>query len=100
MRTIFTFIALTFLSACTLHPTTEVASVNSNYDEADYQVQSAGLIGCAPDDIAISNIVSLTFGSSEAWQASCKKQRFYCSRIVEDHRTNYTSQIACTKAMD
>jgi len=43
-----------------------------------YQSASSGRVGCAPDEIEISNSRSDNWGNS-SWTATCKGKRYFCS---------------------
>ena len=52
---------------------------------------TAGKIGCAPQDITISDKKGTIF--SKSWVATCKNKRFICSSY---NNGNNTSQTDCT----
>jgi hypothetical protein len=56
-----------------------------------YRTASAGQTGCAPREIAISNVdPGMTYAS---WQAQCMNETFMCSAVA----TGKDSQVACKK---
>ncbi|NPC80866.1 hypothetical protein HPC49_21900, partial [Pyxidicoccus fallax] len=55
-----------------------LAATGCGPTQAQYRSISSGLIGCAPDDIQISNDkAEMTSGVS--WEAECNGHRYYCS---------------------
>lgn len=55
---------------------------------AAYQRATSGKIGCAPDDIEI------TENTRDAWTATCKGRKFFCS--VTGSSGKYSSTFDCT----
>lgn len=76
MRFALSFLALVALSGCQMHA--EKASLSS------------GRIGCAPQQIAISED-SVTFNTA-SWKATCQGRTFYCVRRAYEDTT-------CTAAL-
>jgi hypothetical protein len=45
-----------------------------------WQDMSSGSVGCAPDDIGISD--AQPAGGGETWQATCNGKTFYCTETA------------------
>jgi hypothetical protein len=65
-----------------------IAILFSCASTASYQRATSGKIGCAPDDIEI------TQNTRDAWTATCKGHRFFCS--VTGKSGKYSSGFTCT----
>lgn len=64
----------------------------SEREEADMQLISAGFVGCEPKSIEISDIV--TFSHLEyprSWKATCRNTTFICS----EGRSDKGNQLSC-----
>ncbi len=54
---------------------------------------TSGEIGCAPNDISISNEETSEVGST--WTAECNQEKYYCSLVMSQGNIDSTS---CKKA--
>lgn len=68
MKTTITMILLAMIAGC--------ATAGTSY----YKSASSGLVGCAPDDVDVTNITSGF--QTQNWNATCKGNKYYCSRTT------------------
>jgi hypothetical protein len=61
------------------------------------QVVSAGHTGCAPDDNAISNVVTQHGGL--VWNATCKGTAYLCSAMDTGSTTASSAVVSCAPAV-
>lgn len=58
-----------------------------------YGGMTSGVIGCAPEEIKITNFKSTNFQTDDTYIAECKGKRFYCS--YHDVRSNSAGKPSC-----
>jgi len=59
----------------------------------DYQRMSSGRIGCAPNDVQITDINHPFPSTTTTWTADCKGEKYYCTETQQD----YSAEVSCTK---